>query len=487
VLVRSTYADADSARLLAAIDHVRREGGGLLTSTQEVLLPHVLLRPLDALGEIPLVSLFDVLAMVALTGLVAAMARRLSGSVVGGVTAALALLAAYELLYRTTTAPMYCLMLLLGYGGLWLTVAALRSSGRRQWLLAAGAAGALVGSWEAHAVGQVFLAGPVLVLLLGPGRRQAVGAAKVLGAAALLAVPRLLVNVAEGGFTRLRSNRTDFVITQGYIELINRDFWGLPGTGGRSAFVRQLPDLAERTVGKTTLLLYGACLLVLLWKRATALLCGAVAAGAFVAVLVIAEPAPYPRYLLPVVPAVAVLCGIGIGAGVRRHAGTRPLATGVAGAVLVAGLGVAAVASLLRVTTDVDEQVDLLEQSGLEVVADRITDDRGVIGVRASRLEWVGSDAPIWSSQFLTEDEYVTFLTWPSDAAVLELLDRHDIGWVLVSPDRALELEYDQAWLGPAHGEQVRHVDAVAASPCFGLVEPTGEYRLYERRPCAAR
>jgi hypothetical protein len=482
VLVRSTYADADSARLLAAIDHVRRNGLGLLPRTQEVALPHLLLRPMEALGGIVGVSLFDVLAVVALAGLVAALARRLSGSVVGGVAAALALLAAYELLYRTTTAPMYGLMLLLGYGGLWLTSAALRSEGRRQWILAAAAAAALLLAWEAHGVGQVFLAGPgILVLLSGPGRREVAGAAKVLAAMVVLAVPRLLVNVSEGGLSRLRSNRTDFIVTKGYIELINRDYWLLPGTGGRSALLRQLPDLAGRTTGRTVLLLYGLCAVVLLRRRPRLLVCALLGGAFFLAAVLVAEPAPYPRYLLPLVPGAAVVCGVAVGQLASRGALSR-LAAGV----LVVALGIGAGASLVRVTGDVEDQDDRLAASGLEVTADRITDDRGVIGVRVSRLKWVGSDAPIWSSQFLTEDEYVTFLTWPSDEAVLEVLDRHDIGWVLVSPDQSLELRYDQAWLGPTYHEDVRHVDAVAGSPCFRLVNPSDRYRLYERRPCPA-
>ena len=482
VLVRSTYADADSARLLAAIDHVRRDGPGLLTSTQEVLLPHLVLRPVEAVGGIIGVSLFNALAVVALAGLVAALARRLSGSVVGGLAGALALLAAYELLYRTTTAPLYALMLLLGYGGLWLTSAALRAEGHRQWLLAAAAAAALLLAWEAHAVGQVFLAGPlVLLLLTGPGRRELMGAAKVAAALAVLAVPRLLVNLSEGGLSRLRSNRTDFFVTEGYIELINRNYWGLPGTEGRSALLRQLPDLAGRTTGRAVLLLYGLCALVLL-RRRPVLLVSALAGGAFfLAALLVAEPAPYPRYLLPLVPGAAAVCGVAVGLVASGRAVAR-----LGAVALVVALGVGAVASLVRVTGDVEDQDDLLVASGLEATADRITDDRGVIGVRASRLKWVGSDAPIWSSQFLTEDEYVTFLTWPSDEVVLELLDRHDIGWVIVNPDQSLELQYDQAWLGPAHGGEVRHVGAVAASPCFRLVEPSGPYRLYERRPCAA-
>jgi hypothetical protein len=181
------------------------------------------------------------------------------------------------------------------------------------------------------------------------------------------------------------------------------------------------------------------------------------------------------------VPGAAVVCGVAVGQLASRRALSR-LAAGV----LVVALGIGAGASLVRVTGDVEDQDDRLAASGLEATADRITDDRGVIGVRVSRLKWVGSDAPIWSSQFLTEDEYVTFLTWPSDEAVLEVLDRHDIGWVLVSPDQSLELRYDQAWLRPTYHEDVRHVDAVAGSPCFRLVNPADRYRLYERRPCPA-
>jgi hypothetical protein len=97
----------------------------------------------------------------------------------------------------------------------------------------------------------------------------------------------------------------------------------------------------------------------------------------------------------------------------------------------------------------------------------------------------VTADIPTWGGQFLSEDEYVTYLTWPSDEEVIDVLERHDIGWVLIHGARNLELAYHDTWLVPHHGQNARQVDAVADSPSFCRVMTVGGFILYRLGACS--
>lgn len=78
----------------------------------------------------------------------------------------------------------------------------------------------------------------------------------------------------------------------------------------------------------------------------------------------------------------------------------------------------------------------------------------------------------------------MTYLTWPSDEQVIDILERHDIGWVLIHAHRNLELGYHDTWLVPHHGRHARQVDAVAAGPRFCPQLSVGGFVLYKLGAC---
>jgi hypothetical protein len=98
----------------------------------------------------------------------------------------------------------------------------------------------------------------------------------------------------------------------------------------------------------------------------------------------------------------------------------------------------------------------------------------------------VDGDREIWGTVFLSEEEFVTYLTWPSDQQVVDVLRDHDIGWALVGEDRRLEVDYHDAWLRPAYGRSARQAERLASSPDFCLVEQVPGYLLYRLGACRA-
>jgi hypothetical protein len=207
------------------------------------------------------------------------------------------------------------------------------------------------------------------------------------------------------------------------------------------------------------------------------------AALGFMVLAVTAEQIPgFPRYYSPLYPGMAVVTGVLVAVLARQ----RDLPRRLGAAVVVAGLGVGAAVTFQSVH-DRAEGIRAATEDALPVqqLVGSIDDDRGVIGARAHQIVYgVRAGTPTWGDQYLTEEEYVTYLSWPSDEVVIDLLERHDIGWVVIHANRLLETTYNDVWLHPFHGVSARHVEAVAASPRFCRWYEGGSYLLFKLGPC---
>lgn len=482
-------ADSDSVRIITAVRYVQHHGPDFLIDTQDNFGPHLLLGPALAIGGLAGVRLVTILSLQALAGVTAVVARRVSGSNLAAFVAPVALLAIPPVLVRTVAVPMYPAMLAFGYLGGWLAHRAISEG--KGWRLPLGAAFCLVMSFECHSVGQLFMAVPVLLLILATDLRRAVAmVARIYGIAAVICIPRLAVNLSEGGLSRLTSSRTDYWINKGYLREIQTSFWEYTGVGEPlPTYVGRLPGRFVDSLGSfgwVVLAFAVVMMIVVLRGRARVFALGCVGFMALAATAKTVQP--FARYFSPLWPGMAILTGMFVAELVRkRHAVLRVLGT-TAALASIAGLVTVAVVSYqarARTTRTMSHQVQAGPYSQL---AEMIDDGRGVIGSRSHVLVNVDSEIEAYGGQFLTEDEYATYLTWPSDEEVIDMLDRHDIGWVLVNPNRLIEVDYHNTWLLPNHGEPARQVWMVAESPNFCKVASPAGLTLYKLdrsgRPC---
>lgn len=489
------FNDSDSARIVGAVIHVQGGGFGYLRDTQDNLLPQLLLGPVMAVGGLAGAKLFVIASVQVLAGVTAYITRRITGSMWGAAAAAVALVALPPILERAIYLPMYPTMLALGYAGSWLAYRAIVVPEVR-WRYAVPAGVCLALSPEAHAVGQLFYVAPLLMIVFAPGLRSWLWTAvRVYAVVFVVSLPRIVINLSEGGLSRFPSYRTDYWITKGYVREIQINFWHYRGVDEPLGdYVRALPDRFVESLGNwgwLLLLLAGVGWLVWCRGRSRWFVLGAVG---FIALAVTAKRVPpFPRYYAPLIPGIALLAGVAVGrlaslrvASPSPSPGARSravLARAVAGVCVVA-LAAVAVLNLDTSAGRVDRTRLTVERGPFRTLAAAIDDGKGVIGARSHALLFVTADIPTWGGQFLTEDEYVTYLTWPSDEQVIDVLERHDIGWVLIHADRALELGYHDTWLGPHHGQRARQVDAVAASPRFCRVMAVGGFILYKLGAC---
>lgn len=474
--------DADSARVVSAVGYARENGIGFIVETQDNLLPYVIVGPAVALGGITGAKAVSIFAVIMLTGVTAYLTRRITGSMLGAVAAALALLALPAAVDRAGYVPMYATMLILGYLGAWLASRAVTEF-EHPWRLAVAAGICLALTPEAQAVGVLFLTAPVLVLVLARDLRQGVAATgRIYLTIVVVSLPRLVLNLSSGGLERLASYRTDYWITKGYVGEIQRNFWGYEGVSEPfGTYMSLLPGRFVDSLGPRGGYILGAAALAwLLATRGRGRLLGLAVAGVMLAAVTVKQVPPFPRYYAPLWPGMAILVGVGIA---KLASDERRMARAATAGALLA-LVVTSAATLNWVTHLHDGQRAIVDARPYSELAALIDDDRGAIGARSHLLMNVTTDTPTWGGQFLHEDEYVTYLTWPSDTEVIELLERHDIGWVIIHGLRQLENGYHDTWLLPHHGLRTRHVERLAASPEFCQVADIDGYLLYRLGGC---
>ena len=474
--------DADSARVVAAVDHVRTHGIGFILDTQDNLLPHLMVGPAVAIAGLAGAKVVAILSVQVLGAVTCYVTRRITGSMLGAAAAVIALVALPPVIDRAGYVPMYPTMLALGYLGAWLAYEAIIEPDR-PWLRATAAGACLALAPEAQAVGQLIVVAPVLLLVFAPGWRAGLAAcARIYLAVAVVSLPRLALNLWVGGPHRLSSYRTDYWITEGYVREIQTNFWEYQGVNEPlGEYLVQLPGRFTHTLEPQGWIVLGLALLGwVLACRARGRLLVLGVTGFMVLAVSLKQVPPFPRYYSPLWPGIAMLVGVGVAALARRRSWAPRALTSVA----LAGLVVVAGSSLDHVVHSHDAQRTVIAERPFHELAAAIDDDRGVIGARSHNLLNVTTRTPTWGGQFLTEDEYVTYLTWPSDDAVVEVMERHDIGWVLIQSNIELETTYHDTWLLPHHGRPARHVERVAISPAFCRVADIDGYLLYRLGGC---
>ncbi|HYT80302.1 MAG TPA: hypothetical protein VEQ37_13840 [Actinomycetota bacterium] len=464
--------DSDSARLVASINYVEHQDWHYLIHTQENYLPHLIMGPILAIGGIAAVKALTILTVQALAGIVSFISWKLTRSWLGAVASILALLSFQGIVARTAYLPMYPAMLALGYTGTYLAYRAIASEGRKSLAFATFAGLCLAMSPEAQPVGQAFLLLPVL-LAVGVGLRRALpGLLRTYAALALFLLPRAVINLSEGAFSHFLSYRVDYWITKGYLNDIQKKFFKYPSRLGypdyMSSLVRHLPRITGRG-GLVVVLLGLAGIMV---SRPKVRRFGLIACLYLLAPLVVARGPFLSRYYSPLFVGAAIAAALLLAPSVGR------IARGVSLS-LVAMLLVLALVNLGSTLKEIRVEQAKVLSGPYRQLASLVDDGGGVIGARSAYLLFVDPHIRTYGSQFLSEREYVTYLTWPSDEAVVRVLRAHRIRWVLIMT-RRWEVRYNNAWLLSAYEKPARHYFSIDSSPQFCLELEAPPFRLYK-------
>ena len=112
-------------------------------------------------------------------------------------------------------------------------------------------------------------------------------------------------------------------------------------------------------------------------------------------------------------------------------------------------------------------------------LVDLIDDDRAVLGSRAVRIMSYLQRNEVVTPYYVSEEDFVTYLTWPSDGEVDSMLDKNNVGWVLIrKPAERLERDY-HVWLETAVGQLPRHYLQLETSSLVSAVHDGRYFTLY--------
>jgi hypothetical protein len=430
--------------------------------------------PFFIFGHPELATVVPALFAALLLVLVVAVAWRVTGMLWAGAMSGLLLLSSAEYWHRSFLLPAYQMFVFFGYLGLALIASACRGT-RRSTALAIGGGVALALSACSFNIGLVFLPAALLLAFAGkvPWRRALLGPA----VAGVLLVPFAVWHVAVAGVRNAWIYPHSFLVVehsadlQRFRHLSDYDLLGyitqgLPGMllGVAPIWLWLLAVVGLLVIGKT----YGARV------SAATVLAMVVALFPFVAV----KQLPNARYGYLLVPAIALVAGVGLALALqslaRYQAGRRLLLLGVS---LLAVVGASAAVSIHL--DEVRAERGSLRNTELRDMASRIDDDRAVLG-RASYLQVLLPDNQVYSPLFLSEAEYLDYVLWEDEGKALQLFGYRDIGWVMFQkPVWKWERTFNE-WAFRETGQPPRYFVCLPKSAGFTEVYDGESFALYK-------
>ena len=477
--------DVDSAWVVIATQGYRDQGIRFLQETQDVVLPQVVLGPILRTWGYQGAIIYSIGTVAVLAALASVTAYHLTRRPVASFVAGGALLAMPSIVPGAYRLPMYATMLILGYAGALLVHSAMGSWPHRWWLAAAGGV-ALALAPEAHSLGQLFLLVPFLLVVLHPHRRVVRALLVSVLAMAITSIPRVWLNLSIGGFHQFRSNRTDWLVEKGYLRMINERLRHQRSNDGPVAYLGNVPHLLEAAFGVSLLVVLGVLVAVAAIRaQRRTLVFVVVVVVAFILALVVAAPGTYGRYLSPLGVGAAIVAGCGAAAladadwlGRWRAQGRALAAVAVVVVVLLAAI---------QIGTNVrSHQGEVRRLSPyLTSLADRIPPGEGVMGVRSNLMVYVNPNLHTLYGRTMSEKDFVTYLTWPSDKAVIRMMRRLGVTWVVVRDSKFAETTYHETWLRPVYGKRDRHAHEINQSDRFCREARVGHTVLYRIGGCA--
>jgi len=411
--------------------------------------------------------------------LVVAVAWRVTGMPWAGAIAGLFLMSSPEYWDRSSNLPAYQPFVFFGYSGLFLIASACRNQRRSSAFAIAGGI-ALALSVYSFTIGLLFLPAALLLVLVLKSRWKP--ALLGLSLAGVLLLPFAIWHIAVAGVRHAFYYPYNFLLVEYWDDL--QPFYRRPDYGVAGYATQALPDMLLGAAPIWLWLLAGAGLLVI--GKVHGPRVSAIVSGAMIAALVphvLTQPAPFPRYAYVVVPAIALVAGVGLTLAVqllaqqqaRRHLAV--LATSV-----LALLAVFAASSAISTHLgDVRATRASSLYAELQAVASKIDDDRALLA-RASYLQAVLPDNQVYTFLFFSEDEYLDYILWQDEERVRQLLADRNVGWVVFQKNvHRWERDFNY-WAFDASGYPPRHYVCLPQSAGFSEVYDGQFFTLYQVR-----
>lgn len=448
----------------------------------EMLAPPIqvtLYAPFFGLGHPEFATVVPALFGALLLILVVVVAWRITGMPWAGAIAGLFLLSSPEYWQRSSNLTAYQPFLFFGYLGLFLIVCACRAP-RRSTALAIAGGIALGLSVYSFIMGLLFLPAAILLALAWKVRREP--ALLGLSVTGVLVLPFAVWHIAVAGLRNAWFYPHNFLLldySEDLQHFFNRPDYDLPGyvTGA-------LPDMLLGAAPIWLWLLAGAGLLIIgkVYGARTSAMIAAAMVAALIPFVAAAQP-PHARYGYVLVPAVALVAGVGLAVAVQalaQHQARRHLV--VLATSVIAFLAVVTASTAMSAHLDDVRSARASPRYGdLQAVASKVDDDRALLA-RKSYLQVLLPDNQVYTHLFFSEAEYLDYILWQDEERVRQLLADRNIGWVVFQKNvHRWERDFN-FWTLTASGLPPRHYICLPQSAGFTEVYDGQSFTLYKVR-----
>jgi hypothetical protein len=469
----------NTAKLVAEIDNT------WLLKSQEPPFLQVVYGPwLGMIDDTKPLVLIPIVSTLLLAALTSALAARLTRSTLVGLFGGLVLLAAFVPVRQGRHLAMYAAFVGFGLLGIWMAKGFVREESA-SYRRAVGAAVLTLLAVTSHGGGLYFLGLVPATILFVKDRRSLTRYLGMLGIVSIVFLPWLVSRLWIGGFDRIHSPRTTWFVAQGHQSRIARDFWDqvVQSPGDIATF---LPQQFLAMLGWTAWIVIPLGLIGMLKLSTRGRLFVVVAVLGLVTPMVVYQVRIFPRYFYPLLPLTALLAAVGLSGAMSYVRSTRlRLVAPLMAAVLIAAVAFGFFARLTNTVSAAREEFESAERADLVRIASLIDDDRAVIGWRRSTVLMLEApDIFVYYADVLTEDEFVSYLTWQREK-IRQMLDRRNIGWALLLKPARWEASRNATWLEPAYGVRPKHVRKIREDPMSCLAYNGARYRLYKLRSSA--
>ncbi len=421
-----------------------------------------------------------ILFSAALAVLVGYIAYRVSGGKLWAfLTSVLLLISLPVFLDQAGRLPFYAPLLFFGYGGLFATVTYARYGGRAALVL--GALG-LAGALYSYAFGLFFLVIPLLYMLPDHGRAALVRLGRVYAVVAALAAPWFVWHLAAQGLGGLHRQRLSWMVDQGYTRIKNIEVVGVASQGRLEFLTERLPEMLENAAGPLIFILVPLTVIGIMrlptWSwRTAAVLALVLPIGA----MAYRTPPAFGRYIYFLMPALVILSVYGLDAFLRLLSSYRRTAH-LSSAAAIIILGLLGAVYLYNVQDEVavaHRRYSEPAQSELTLIAEMVDDGKAVAGARLGVFGHYEHESPLLGPDFVSEEDFVTYLTWPSEEAVAQMFARNNVGWVLVRRNAEYAERDYYSWLRVVVGQLPQHYLKIKRSGLVEKVYGGTQYLLY--------
>lgn len=474
---------SDSAVVIDTAAYVQKIDHAWLLQTQEPPLLQAVYGPLlSGLEDSQPLVLVPILLTVALAALTGGLAARLTKSTVAGVFAGLFLLATEIPVSQSRLLPLYAGFIAFGMLSVWFAARYVRED-CAPLKLALWAAFFCLLAVTAHGAGLYFLIFAFVAGLFVRDKNSFGRYVKLVVALGLFMLPWLISHLWVDGLHQLLTARSTWFVSKGYLSQVSVDYFH-QAVAGPGDIVVLLPKSLLQALGWTAIIAVPLCVVALTKMSRRAIGFMLLAPVGLVAPMILFQTRVFARYFYPLLPGIAILSAIGIvtlgeykwGPVVKRF--VPPIAIGLALVSLV-GYGV----HLSHELALASDEIASAERQDLERAAGYIEDGKAVIASRRSTvLTLEAPDVLVYYADMLTENEFVSYLTWDR-SEVQKLLRNRDIGWALVRKPARAEVGYNATWLEPAYGTTPTYVKALRHDPLSCLVYQGDNYDLYRLAP----